>query len=111
MAEIEKYRNSIQEIIRRYAEERRLPEDIEGQMVFDTKGDHYQLIHVGWHKDTWIYGCVLHMDLKNGKVWVQHNGTEVEIGDELVKSGIPEKDIVIGFHSPFMRKFTKYAVS
>ncbi len=101
MAKIEKYRNSIQEIIRRYAEERSLPEDIEGQMIFDREGDHYQLIHVGWHNDSRIYGCVLHMDLKNGKVWVQHNGTEVEIGAELVKSGIPEKDIVIGFHSPF----------
>lgn len=29
---------------------------------------------------------------------------------ELVKQGVPKQDIVIGFHSPFMRKFTEYAV-
>ena len=52
----------------------------------------------------------MHIDIKNGKVWIQYNGTEVEIADELVKAGIPEEDIVIGFHSPYKRKFTKYAV-
>ena len=44
-------------------------------------------------------------------MWIQHNGTEIEIADELVKAGIPEDDIVIGFHSPYKRKFTKFAVS
>jgi len=78
-------------------------------VVFDTERDHYQLIHVGWNKDTRIYGCVLHIDLKNGKAWIQHNGTEMEIADELVKMGIPAEDIVIGFHSPYKRKFTKFA--
>lgn len=51
------------------------------------------------------------MDIKNGKVWIQYNGTEAEITDNLVKAGIPEEDIVIGFHSPYKRKFTKFAVS
>ena len=109
MANIEEYRKKVQDIIIEYSESRRLPKEIEGQHIFDTQRDHYQLVHVGWYKDSWIYGCVLHMDIKDGKVWLQHNGTEVEIGDELIKSGIPEKDIVIGFHSPYTRKFTKFA--
>jgi hypothetical protein len=28
----------------------------------------------------------------------------------LKRVGVPKEDIVIGFHSPFMRKFTEYAV-
>ncbi|MDM8516508.1 XisI protein [Desulfobacterales bacterium HSG16] len=111
MGDIEKYRKNIQKIIKRYAKERPLPKNIEGQTIFDTERDHYQLLNVGWDNDTWIYGCVLHIDLKNGKVWIQHNGTEVEIADELVKLGIPEQDIVIGFHSPYKRKFTKFATN
>ena len=110
MGEIEVYRKNIQEMIKRYAQERPLPENVEGQTVFDTERDHYQLVNVGWNKDKWIYGCVLHIDLKNGKVWIQHNGTEYEIAEELIKSGIPEKDIVIGFHSPYKRKFTKFGI-
>ncbi len=109
MADIKKYKNSVREIISRYAKERTLPEDVESQLIFDTERDHYQLVHVGWDNDRWIYGCVLHVDIKNSKIWIQHNGTEAEIADELVKAGIPETDIVIGFHSPYKRKFTKYA--
>jgi hypothetical protein len=111
MGDLNKYRQNVQEIIKRYAESRPLPADIEGQVVFDTARDHYQLINVGWNNGKWIYGCVLHMDIKNGKVWLQYNGTEDEIAEELIKAGIPEKDIVIGFHTPYKRKFTKFATA
>jgi hypothetical protein len=110
MASIKNYKNNIQEVIKRYAKERPLPQNVESQLIFDTERDHYQLVNVGWDNDRWIYGCVLHMDIKNDKVWIQYNGTEVEIADELVKAGIPIEDIVIGFHSPYKRKFTKFAV-
>jgi len=111
MADIKNYNNIIKDVIRQYAEERPLPKDLDAELIFDTERDHYQLVNVGWHNDRRIYGCVLHIDIKNGKVWIQHNGTEIEIADELVKAGIPEDDIVIGFHSPYKRKFTKFAVS
>ena len=111
MADIKNYRNNVQAIIRQYAEGRALPKHVEGQVIFDTERDHYQLVNVGWDNDRWIYGCVMHIDIKNGKVWIQYNGTDVEIADELVKSGIPAEDIVIGFHSPFKRKFTKFATA
>ena len=110
MENIKSYKNNIQEVIKRYAKARPLPENVESQLVFDTERDHYQLVNVGWDNDRWIYGCVLHLDIKNGKVWIQYNGTEVEIADNLVKAGILEEDIVIGFHSPYKRKFTKFAV-
>lgn len=56
------------------------------------------------------YICRLHFDIKDGKVWIQHNGTEVDVEAELVKLGVPKTAIVIGFHSPFKRQFTDYAV-
>lgn len=89
MASIKNYQNNIQEVIKRYAKERPLPQNVESQLIFDTERDHYQLVNVGWDNDRWIYGCVLHLDIKNGKVWIQYNGTEVEIADELVNAGIP----------------------
>lgn len=57
------------------------------------------------------YGCILHLDIRNGKIWLQHNGTENDIAAELVEMGAAKSDIVIGFHSPFKRQFTEYAVS
>ena len=47
----------------------------------------------------------------NGKVWVQYDGTEDGITDELVKAGIPKTDIVLGFHEPEVRPYTGYAIA
>nr|WP_228043418.1 XisI protein [Desmonostoc muscorum] len=56
------------------------------------------------------YGCVLHLDIKNEKIWIQHDGTEGGIADELTNRGVPKQDIVLAFHSPFKRQFTEFAV-
>ena len=52
----------------------------------------------------------MHFDIIQGKIWIQYNGTEEAVADRLVKLGVPPSDIVIGFHSPFKRQFTPYAV-
>ncbi len=46
----------------------------------------------------------------NGKIWIQHDGTESGIADELEEAGIPKNKIVLGFRSPDVRKYTGYAV-
>lgn len=56
-----------------------------------------------------VYGCSLHIDIKDGK-WLQHNSTENEVGEDLANLGIPKQDIVVGFRSPFKRQFTNSAV-
>jgi hypothetical protein len=40
----------------------------------------------------------LHLDILNGKVWIQRDGTEDGIADELEAAGIPRSDIVLAFH-------------
>jgi XisI protein len=61
---------------------------------------------VGWSKDGRIHGCLIH-----GKVWVQRDGTEDGIANELVEAGIPKEDIVLGFHEPDVRPYTGFAVA
>ena len=39
----------------------------------------------------------------NGRVWLQHDGTDWIIADRLVERGIPAHDIVIGFQPPQAR--------
>ena len=66
---------------------------------------------LGWDGDNWTHSCIIDIDIKNEKIWLQWNGTEDDIAADLVKLGVPKKDIVVGFQSPFMRQFTDYAVS
>lgn len=63
-----------------------------------------------WAGRARAHSCSVHVDIKDGKVWIQWNGTEDDLAQELVELGVPKTDIVIGFHTPYMRQFTEYAV-
>ena len=80
-------------------------------MVLDEQNDHYHLLTVGWHHNERIRGTILHIDIKDGKIWIQHDGTEIGIANELVEMGIPKEAIVLAFHAPYRRQFTEFAVA
>lgn len=106
------YRQIIQELLEDYARLSNPTQDeVETELIFDPVRDHYQLFQVGWLGDYRIYGSILHFDIKDGKIWIQHNGTEQDVGQDLNNRGVPKTDIVIGFHSPFKRQFTEYSVN
>jgi XisI protein len=111
MDKLEQYRDYIKQILKKYQLYTKADSVIEAQTIFDTEHDHYQLVYVGWENQRRVYGCVLHLDIKNGKIWIQHNGTEANIADELIDLGVSMTDIVLGFHSPYKRQFTNFAVS
>jgi hypothetical protein len=110
MAKLEKYRECIEKLLTQYAARDSGEDGVEAQKIFDTEHDHYQLSYVGWHNQRRIYGPVMHLDIKNGKIWIQWNGTEDDIAAELMEMGVEKQDIVLGFHSPGMRQFTDFAV-
>ncbi|MCP4347954.1 MAG: XisI protein [Desulfobacterales bacterium] len=109
MEKIQTYRNYIKQLIQQFGIYLPISENVETQYIFDTEHDHYQLFQVGWEKYNWIHGCILHIDIKNGKIWIQHNGTETGIADELVALGVPKNDIVLGFQAPYKRRYTGFA--
>ena len=53
--------------------------EVEVQTIFDWERDHYQLLNVGWDGKKRIRGCVLQIDIKNEKIWIQHDGKEIGI--------------------------------
>lgn len=111
MEKVEKYRDCIKKILSEYAAYKPSYGDVEVQIIFDMERDRYQVIRVGWEKKQRVYGCSMHLDIKDGKIWIQQNATEIDIGQELVNLGVPKSDIVVGFHPPYMRQFTEFAVS
>jgi hypothetical protein len=110
MVDLEKYRNCVEHVIKEYSQYKPAYGDIEVQVIFDREHDHYQLNNVGWNKDLRIFGCVLHIDIKDNKIWIQYDGTEDGIADDLVALGVPKEDIVLGFHAAYKRQYTGFGV-
>jgi len=104
------YRQILRNILEDYA---RLPfshGQIRSEVVIDPDHDHYELMNVGWDGHRRIHGPALHLDIIDGKIWVQYDGTDRPVVEELEAAGVPKDDIVLAFHPPSVRKLTGYAV-
>jgi len=99
----------IEEIIYQYATHKPAYGDIELQPIIDNKNKHYQLVYLGWNNDERVRGCLIHINIKNNKIWIQHDGTEESVANILLEKGLTKKDIVLAFHAPFKRKYTDFA--
>lgn len=110
MARLEQYRHLIQLILTQYAQIPPAYGEIERQTIFDTERDHYQLVNTGWENHRRIYGCLIHVDIRDEKFWVQYDGTEAGVANQLVELDVPKRDIVLAFQSPFMRQLSEFAV-
>ena len=109
MDEVTLYQQYIQEILQSYCDGEE--EFNHSQLIFDTERNHYQLLSIGWQNDSHrILQIIAHIDIINGKIWVQRDFTEPSITDQLLAKGVPHSDIVLGFQPPYKRAYTEFAI-
>ena len=113
MDRVEQYRQLIRRLLTSQAkvDSQKTQSEIECQLIFDTEHDHYQLLDVGWNELKRIYHCYIHLDIKDGKIWIQRNMTETDLAQNLVEMGVMKEDIILGLHPPYKRPYTGYGVA
>ena len=107
---VKKYQQIVQELLMFYAKSKPANGEFEVQTIFDTERNHYQIVHLGWLHKRWVHDCVIHLDIRNEKIWIFYNSTEHDIAADLIDLGLTKQDIVLGFYPPFMREMSDYAV-
>jgi XisI protein len=110
MDRLDYYRQCIRDFLNHYSQHW-LESSIENQVILDSEHDHYLLLKAGWDGEQRIYYPVFHFDIKDGKIWIQENTTDVEIDKEFADLGISKQEIVVGFHHPAMREYSDYAIA
>ena len=111
MDALETYRDALQQVLTEYAHFLSTDDISTCELVFDRQRDHYLLVEVGWENGGRNYGALIHADIIDGKIWVQHDGTEEGIAGELTAAGVPKEAIVLAFRPPSMRKLTEFAIA
>ena len=112
MDKITQYQQIITQLLEEYAAiPPSYPTKLRDEVVADTVRNHFQLVSLGWEENKFIHEVIFHLDIIEGKIWVQRNNTEADLSGELTDRGIPKSDIVIGFQSPAIRSQTGYAVA
>jgi hypothetical protein len=108
---LDNYRSIIKQVLLLYTQIPYSYADIKCKTVFDSENDSYLLITIGWDGVKRIHGCLVHLDIIDGKIWIQRDDTEDGVTYELVTAGIRKEKIVLGFHPQNVREHTGYAVS
>ncbi|MDJ1180305.1 XisI protein [Roseofilum sp. BLCC_M91] len=104
------YPEIVQNILERHAKNHS-NRQTEVKSLFDTERDRYQVMNMGWQNFTRVFGCIIYVEIKEGKIWIERDGTEIGVANELVEAGVPKQDIVLAFKAPYKRKFTDFAAS
>jgi len=81
------------------------------EVVCDNDGGHFLLLFYGWTDQGHLHSVPIHLEIRDDKVWVQENLTEIEVDDDLVALGIPKSDIVLGVLPPEYRVFSEFAAA
>ena len=111
MDKLNRYRQIIEDILTAHSQIKPAYGDIEMGTLFDRERDRYQVLRAGWLQKSRVYGVLIHIDIKEEKLWIQYDGTEVGVANELVEQGISKNEIVLAYHSPFTRQYDGFAVS
>ncbi len=105
------YRVIVRELIETYASYKPSHGEIESEAIIDAEKDHDEVMHVGWDGVRRVHGSVVHIDIIDGKVWSQYDGTSRPVAEALLEVGIPREAIVLGFHPADLRQYTDFAVA
>jgi hypothetical protein len=105
------YRQAIERVLTAYTKIPYAHGDLRCEALFDREHDRYALITLGWNAGKRVHFPLVHIDIVDGKVWIEKDNTEDGVASELVQAGIPKGQIVLGFRSPDMRKHTEFAVA
>ena len=112
MDKVKRYQEIIEQMLEAYATEMSKGQNTpENQVIADRKRNHFQLFTIGWENDQYIQFPVFHFDIRDGKVWIQVNNTDLLIAQELINRGIPKSDIVLGLQHPLMREHSGFATA
>ncbi|NJN78209.1 MAG: XisI protein [Saprospiraceae bacterium] len=80
--------------------------------IYDEERGQYLLFTDGWKGESRDYGCFMHIEVReDGKIMLRRDGTDLDIGQQILNKGVSKKEMVIGFHSPKMRSWSDFALS
>lgn len=111
MEKLEQYAQIIKEILTENARFAPSHGNIEPTLIFDDEHCSYQLMFLGWDGPRRVHTALIHIRLRNGKVWIEADGTEEGVALALQARGIAKQDIVLAFYSEVKRRYTDFAVA
>ena len=107
MDTLNRYGEIIENILQEYAAIPYRYGDVTTFVVVSRDGNHFLLMDEGWQKGIRAYDVIVHVEIRGEKIWLHRDGLEDGITSELLEAGISKKNIVLAFHPPDVRQYTR----
>ncbi|MEI6408956.1 MAG: XisI protein [Bacteroidota bacterium] len=105
MDQVTAYKKLVGDIMQEVANMTPSDDVSETQLIIDMERGHFVLFSIGWYENKREYLPFVHIDVKlDGKIWIQHDGTDLVLAQWLIDKGVPKKNIVLAFHAPARRE-------
>jgi hypothetical protein len=105
------YQKLIHSVLTEYRNLETSSDSLETIALFDDLQNHYLLLRTGWDGSYRIERMVIHVRLKNDKIWIEADGTEEGVATDFLQAGVPRDDIVLAFHPEHLRQYTEFAIA
>lgn len=92
-------REIVKDVIRQYAALRPSHGEIRLDSVLDEAHDRYALLQVGWDRGRRVRGLLLYVVVVDDRVFIEYDGMERGIMEDLLQRGVAEDDIVLAYLS------------
>lgn len=111
MERIEKYKDIVQEELTYRAS---IPianaPEVKRHLIINHDRTEFVVLSIGWHNKSYRHNLVFHVGVKNGKVLIYEDNTDIGIADKFAENGIPKSDIILFFLPDYAREISGFAV-
>jgi len=80
-------------------------------LIIDHDRGHCLWTIIGWKNGRRTEKTMIFARIKNGKIWIETDETTDGIATDLMRAGIPNTEIVLGFLAPEERPLSEFAIA
>lgn len=111
MDRVKKYQTILEAFFdKRVDVQKRQKKQIRAHVIVNASKTDFVLLTIGWIGKKYIHAVTFHFEIKDEKIWIWEDKTDIDAAAQLVEAGVAKEDIVLGFLSPLLREFSEYAV-
>ncbi len=90
-------REKVKQVIGRYARLTPSHGQIRLDTIFDDTQNRYALMQAGWSQGRRVRGNLIYIILQDNRIYLEYDGMEQGIVQDLLNLGVPSEQIVLAF--------------
>lgn len=97
------FRTILTSLLARYDKQKYSYGQITNHLIVDQQGTHFLVVTEGWERNTHIHHILVHLMIRDDKIYIINNATERDLEEELLEHGVQHSEIVPAYLPPALR--------